>query len=161
MWPSTAYTLAYLAAIVCANLSVAAFGKWATIVNALLFVGLDLTTRDHLHDAWHGRHLWRNMGLLILAGALLTLVCNFAAWRIALASLVAFTLAAIADVAVYHRTRSVHRSNLVSAAVDSIIFPTLAFASLQPLVTLGQYAAKVIGGWLWATLLHHIRNGKL
>ena len=44
--------LMYLAAIVAANLTVSAFGPTWSIVNALLFVGLDLTTRDKLHDAW-------------------------------------------------------------------------------------------------------------
>jgi hypothetical protein len=56
----------YLAAIVAANLSVAYFGPASTIVNAFLFIGLDLTARDRLHDAWHGRGLAWKMTLLII-----------------------------------------------------------------------------------------------
>ena len=55
----------YLAAVVAANLSVAAFGPAASIVNAFLFVGLDLTARDRLHDSWRGRQLWPRMALLM------------------------------------------------------------------------------------------------
>jgi len=42
----------YLVAIVAANLSVAYFGASASIFNAFLFIGLDLTTRDLLHEQW-------------------------------------------------------------------------------------------------------------
>jgi hypothetical protein len=55
----------YLAAIVAANLSVAAFGPGVTIVNAFALIGLDLSTRDALHDRWRGRWLLARMALLI------------------------------------------------------------------------------------------------
>ena len=51
------YQLAYLTAIILANLTTAHFGKLATIPNAFFFIGLDLTARDRLHDAWRHRHL--------------------------------------------------------------------------------------------------------
>ena len=41
----------YLAAIVAANLSVAAFGLAVSIANAFIFIALDLTSRDRLHEA--------------------------------------------------------------------------------------------------------------
>jgi hypothetical protein len=47
----------YLAAIVAANLSVAHFGPSVAVLNAFLFIGLDLTTRDALHERWRGRNL--------------------------------------------------------------------------------------------------------
>jgi len=138
---------------VLANFSVFWFGKWATIANAFLFIGLDLTSRDKLHEAWRGKHLRRNMVLLILTGSAITLALNFAAWRIALASIIAFAVAATVDAIVYHRTRSIMRSNVVSAAFDSLLFPTIAFGGFLPLVTLGQWTAKVAGGWLWSLVL--------
>ena len=46
------YVVLYLFAIVAANLLVARFGPSVTIINAFLFIGLDLTTRDGLHEAW-------------------------------------------------------------------------------------------------------------
>jgi hypothetical protein len=62
------YVAIYLAAIVVANLSVAALGPQAVIVNAFLLIGLDLTLRDKLHDRWNNDQLALRMGALILAG---------------------------------------------------------------------------------------------
>ena len=149
----------YLVAIVAANLLVARFGPAVVVVNAFLFIGLDLTARDHLHDAWRGRGLWRKMAVLIAAGSLLSWVLNRGAGQIALASFVAFALAGVADAVIYHwlgdraRLVRVNGSNMVSAAVDSLIFPTLAFGALMPGVVLGQFAAKVGGGFVWSLVL--------
>ena len=50
----------YLAAIVVANLTVALGGPGLAVVNALLWIGLDLVLRDRLHDCWAGQGLgWR------------------------------------------------------------------------------------------------------
>jgi hypothetical protein len=68
-------TFAYLTAVVLANLSSAHFGPSASIINAFLFIGLTLSTRDRLHDQW-GHHLKRNMGLLIVTGGLLSYLIN-------------------------------------------------------------------------------------
>jgi hypothetical protein len=67
---------AYLAAIVAANLSIAHWGPKAAVYNAFLFIGLDLVTRDRLHDLWRGR-LIRNMAALIATGS--ALCCS--GWR--------------------------------------------------------------------------------
>lgn len=152
--------LFYLAAIVAANLLVAQFGPAVTVLNAFLFIGLDLTARDALHDHWHGRHLARNMAILIGAGSVLSYALNAGAGRIALASFVAFAGAGLADTLVYSAlgTRSrlarMNGSNVVSAAVDSLLFPALAFGLpvLWPIV-LGQFAAKTVGGALWSLVL--------
>src|SRR5690349_14489580 len=123
----------YLAAIVLANLSVAAFGPGVTIVNAFLFIAFDLTTRDALHERWQGRNLWAKMLALITAGSVLSYALNANAGPIALASFVAFLAAGLVDTVMYaalgNQTRLVkmNGSNVVSAAVDSIIFPLLAF----------------------------------
>lgn len=151
--------LIYLAAIVAANLTVALFGPAMSIVNAFLFIGLDLTTRDRLHDAWRGRWLWPKMAALIATGSAISWLLNRDAGQIALASLVAFAAAGAVDAVAYHllrfrtwRTR-VNGSNVLAAAVDSLVFPTLAFGALLPWIVLGQFAAKVAGGVLWAELL--------
>jgi hypothetical protein len=150
----------YLTAIVAANLSVAHFGPSVAVLNAALFIGLDLTVRDALHERWHGAHLRRNMGLLIVAGSLLSWLLNADAARIALASCAAFGLAAVADTLVYvalgHRARLVkmNGSNVVSAAVDSVVFPALAFGfPLMFGIMAGQFAAKVGGGFVWSVIL--------
>ena len=154
------YVIMYLSAIVLANLSVAQFGPGVTIINAFLFIGLDLTARDKLHEAWCGRHLWLRMTGLIVAGSALSWLLNRNVGSIALASLVAFGGAATVDAIVYQalgkypKWLQVNGSNIPSAAVDSLLFPALAFGFplLWPIV-LGQFAAKVLGGAIWGRLL--------
>lgn len=151
----------YLFAIVLANLSVATFGPSVTVLNAFLFIGLDLTARDRLHDAWHGRGLIWKMGLLILSGSILSAVLNWNAAPIAVASCAAFAAAAIVDSVSYQALRGqprlirVNGSNVLSAAVDSIIFHALAFG-WPPLwgIVAGQFVAKVAGGFIWSLILN-------
>ena len=150
------YVVMYLAAIVLANITVAMFGPQMTIVNAFLFIGLDLTARDRLHDAWHGNHLLLKMTALIGAGSILSWVINRDTSQIAIASFVAFALAAIVDTVAYQllgnypRWLRVNGSNIPSALVDSIVFPTLAFGVFLPAIVLGQFLAKTLGGFFWS-----------
>jgi uncharacterized PurR-regulated membrane protein YhhQ (DUF165 family) len=132
----------YLAAIVIANITVALFGPSVVVLNAFLFIGLDLTTRDRLHEQWQTGRAWK-MGLLIAAGSLISWLLNRAVAPIALASCVAFALSAIADTIVYTWLHDrpwwvkVNGSNVVSAAVDSLLFPTLAFRCLPAVDCVG------------------------
>jgi uncharacterized PurR-regulated membrane protein YhhQ (DUF165 family) len=157
-------TAIYLIAIVAANLTVTLFGPSVVIINAFLFIGLDLTARDRLHDAWRGQGLVWKMGLLIAAGGLLSYLINQDAGRIAAASTIAFTAAALTDAGIYHLLRRrpflvrVNGSNIPGAAVDSIVFPTLAFGVFLPWIILGQFAAKVAGGFMWSLILN--KRGK-
>lgn len=150
------YVLMYLGAIVLANLLVARFGPSIVIFNAFVLIGLDLTARDQLHEAWKNDKLALKMVVLIFAGSAITIVMNRDATQIAIASFVAFSLAAVTDTVVYHllghkpRWLRINGSNVPSAAVDSLVFPTLAFGGFLPLITLGQFAAKVGGGFIWS-----------
>lgn len=152
------YVFLYLVAIVLANLSVATFGPSVVILNAFLFIGLDLTARDHLHDSWRGKNLLPKMTSLIAAGALLSWLLNRNAGSVALASFVAFAAAAIVDAIVYHQLQQhprwlrINGSNVPSAFVDSLIFPTLAFGAFLWPIVLGQFVAKVFGGFLWSII---------
>lgn len=154
------YILLYLLAIVIANLLITQFGPILAIPVAFLCIGFDLTSRDKLHDAWQGKGLLWKMGLLIGSGSALSWLLNRNADKVALASLAAFAAAACVDTLVYYLLRDkahlfkVNGSNLFSAAVDSLVFPTLAFGGFMPWVTLGQFAAKVLGGLLWSFILH-------
>jgi len=143
----------YLSSIVAANLLVAKFGPGVSIVTAFLAIGFSITGRDVLHEAWRGAHLKRNLGLLMLAGSAITVLTNRDAAQIAIASTVAFAVSMLVDSAVYHVSGSVVYSNLTSAAVDSVLFPSLAFGVLLPWVILGQFAAKFVGGAVWLLLL--------
>ena len=153
------YVGLYLGAIVAANLLVATFGPSVVIVNAFLFIGLDLTCRDRLHDAWRARWLVAKMGVLIAVGGALSYVLNAGAGQIAIASTVAFSVAAVLDGLTYAvlgdraRLVRVNGSNVLGAAADSLIFPTLAFGALLPVIVLGQFIAKVAGGFVWSVIL--------
>lgn len=150
----------YFAAIVGANLSVAAFGPWISPINSFLLIGLDLSLRDHLHERWRGSGLWPRMLSLIVAAGAVSYLLNPAAGRIALASVVAFVAAGMIDAIAYHALR--HRpylqrsngSNAAGAAVDSLLFPTIAFGGFLPHIVLLQFAAKFGGGALWAWLIN-------
>jgi len=158
----------YLLAIVMANLSVAWFGPSASIANAFLFIGFDLTARDKLHDGWRNRGLVWKMAALIVTGAALTVLLNRNAGQIAVASTVAFAVAAIVDAVVYHKTGNINVSNVFSAAADSLLFPWIAFGGIMPWVTLGQWVSKVFGGIVWAWIIQKmsklsliVKQGKL
>lgn len=149
----------YATAMVAANLSVAAFGPWVTPINAFLLIGLDLALRDWLHV----RLRLAQMAALIAVSGLLTYVLNPAAGMVAIASASAFTLAAIADWSVFAATKGTwlkraNASNVVGAAVDSLVFPTIAFGALLPHIVAMQFVAKVAGGALWAFLLNRYQR---
>lgn len=144
----------YAAAMIAANLSVAAFGPWISPLNSFLLIGLDLSLRDWLHVRLRP---WQ-MLLLIAATGALTYALNPAAGMIAVASAVSFTAAALVDWATFARLtgtwfRRSTGSNVAGAAVDSILFPTLAFGALLPHIVALQFAAKIVGGLLWSVLL--------
>lgn len=141
----------YATAMTAANLIVAAFGPWVSPINAFFLIGLDLALRDWLHV----RLRWWQMGALIASTGVLTYVLNPAAGHIAIASACAFTTAALVDWSVFANVRGswlkrANGSNIAGAAVDSLIFPTIAFGVLLPHIVALQFAAKVCGGALWA-----------
>ena len=154
---------AYAAAMILANLTVAAFGPMVTPINAFLLIGMDLALRDWLQMRLKK---WQ-MGMLIITTSLLTWLLNPAAQTIAIASALSFFAASLADWLTFTRLggswlrRSIG-SNVAGAAVDSFLFPTLAFGVLMPNIIAAQFTAKVAGGALWAWLLNRIpkTNGR-
>ena len=148
---------AYAAAMTIANLTIAAFGPWVSPINAFILIGLDLALRDWLHVRLK---LWQ-MGALIAATGALTLILNPTAGQIAVASAAAFTAAALVDWGAFARLRGswmfrANGSNVAGAAVDSLVFPTLAFGVLMPHIVAMQFVAKVAGGALWAWLINKV-----
>ena len=144
----------YGSAMILANLSVAAFGPAVSPINAFFLIGLDLALRDWLHLRLKS---WQMLSL-ILATGLLTYLLNPAAGKIAIASACAFSAAALVDWATFFKLKGswlfrANGSNIAGAAVDSLIFPTLAFGVLMPHIVAMQFVAKVAGGGIWAYLL--------
>lgn len=149
--------IVYALAMTIANLSVATFGPAVSPINSFVLIGLDLALRDWLHvrlKAWQ-------MGSLIAATGLLTYALNPAAGMIAIASAVAFTGAAVVDWSVFAKLRGswlfrANGSNVAGAAVDSLLFPTIAFGALMPHIVLAQFAAKIAGGAVWSWIIKKI-----
>jgi uncharacterized PurR-regulated membrane protein YhhQ (DUF165 family) len=150
---------AYIAAAALANLSAAHFGPASLPVNALLLVGLDLSARDALHERWRHDGLWLRMAALVCAGSAVSALLSSASWRVSLASALAFAVSGAVDAIAYQvlgdREVSIRAngSNLASAAVDSILFPLLAFGAVMPGTSTLQFVAKVLGGAAWVLVL--------
>ena len=146
--------LAYAFAMTAANLLIVKFGVWISPVNSFFLIGLTLVLRDWLHirlKAWQ-------MALLITASGVITYLLNPAAAHIAIASSVAFTLAALVDWAIFTKAKGTwfrrsNVSNVAGAAVDSVAFPTIAFGVLMPEIVLAQFASKIVGGYIWSIAL--------
>lgn len=149
----------YVLAICAANFSVHVFGPLVTPVNAFLFIGLDFVIRDKLHERIG---ILRMFCLIAIAGVI-SFAVNPATDMIAIASVAAFALAATADATVYQAlikkpwlVKS-NGSNIASSAVDSVVFPLIAFGAFLPWVVAGQFIAKVFGGAIWSWLLRGVK----
>jgi uncharacterized PurR-regulated membrane protein YhhQ (DUF165 family) len=148
----------YVGAMLLANLLVAKFGPTISPVLAFFLIGFDLSMRDWLHVRLRA---WQMIGLICVAGTL-TFILNPAAGQIAIASACAFTAAALVDWSTFAKLRGswlfrANGSNVAGAAVDSLLFPTIAFGALMPHIVAMQFVAKVAGGAVWAWLLARVR----
>lgn len=127
-------------------------GVWSP--SAVMLAGLALVLRDAVQSLLG--NLWTIAA--ILAGAVLSAVLADPA--VVLGSACAFLFSELADFAVYTPMRkrlpstAVIVSGLVGSVVDSMIFLTLAFGSLDYLFgqVLGKFWMSLAGGlvlWLW------------
>ena len=152
------YAGIYIAALVAANLLVAWLGVWFSLVNAFVLIGLDLSLRDKLHDLWEGDKLPIKMGGLIATASIVSYAINPATGMIAFASLASFSLSMVADAFVYQYLKDkewmirVNGSNIAGSAVDSVVFPTIAFGGLMLEIVALQFIAKVGGGYIWSRI---------
>jgi hypothetical protein len=153
------YAGIFIVSLVIANLLVAWLGPWVSIINSVALIGLDLSIRDKLHDLWDNKYLPIKMGGLILVSGVVSYLLNPTTQTIAIASFMAFVLAMTADSLAYHYLKEKswyirsNGSNVAGSAVDSIVFPTIAFGGLMPQIVVAQFAAKVLGGLIWSKLL--------
>lgn len=132
--------LSYAATIVAANVTLAlvglipvGFGLMAPA--GVLWAGLALTLRDWVHESLGPRY---TVGAVVAGAALSWLISP----SFALASGTAFLVSEMADMAVYAPIRkrnwllAIALSNTVGLLVDSVLFLSLAFGSLDFLVGL-------------------------
>lgn len=145
----------YASAIIAANLLVVQFGASITPINAFFLIGLDLALRNYIALSLK---TWQMVLMIVGTGAVSYLV-NPTTGMIAVASVVAFTLAALADWATFNTVagkwmkRNI-AGNSVGALVDSVIFPTIAFGSLMPMIVMTQFVAKIAGGATWGYVIN-------
>lgn len=143
-----ALALAYVASIVAATWAVEAFGVVPIGLGysapaAVYVVGLTLVLRDLLQRA-AGKKITI---ALIVVGALLSALISPV---LALASATAFLVSELVDLLLYSALAgrgvnlygAIVGSNIVGALVDSVIFLTIAFGSLQFLP--GQWLGKLL-----------------
>ena len=156
------YVAVYLVAIVAANLIIGWLGPKASPFIAFLLIGLDLSLRDRLHETWHGKNLWPKMLIVIAAGGVLSYIINRDLLNIALGSSIAFAGAMVADALVYEalfkkkKIYKMNASNVVSAAVDTVLFIWIAFGVFMWYIMILQYLAKTLGGLAWSFVLTRI-----
>lgn len=97
--------------------------------------------------------------VLTLNAAVITVIINQSAGRIALASVLGFTAAQIFAGIFYQRFKNsqyfykVNLSDLIAITCDSIVFQLVAFNHFDTLITLGQITIKFAGGLLWYFIL--------
>lgn len=144
----------YAAAMIVANLIVALFGAWVSPINSFFLIGLDLTLRDRLHIVLKPLQM---LALIVTTG-LLTYLLNPTISKIAIASSVSFMAAALVDWCVFRTVTGswIRRSlwsNAAGSAVDSMLFPTLAFGVFLPHIVALQFLAKTVGASIWSYLL--------
>lgn len=152
-------SILYVLAVCAANFSVHVFGPLVTPLNAFLFIGLDFVIRDKLHERIG---ILKMFCLIAVAGGV-SYALNPATDMIAIASVASFALAATADATVYQAlikkpwmVKS-NGSNLASSAVDSVVFPLIAFGAFMPWIVAGQFLAKVFGGVIWSWILRGVK----
>ncbi|WP_436499517.1 VUT family protein [Actinokineospora sp. HUAS TT18] len=146
----------YLLSVVAANVASVHYPPLALagllVPAGTLFAGASLTARDLLHDALGPR----GVAAGIAAGAALS--AALATPRIAIASVVAFTVSELLDALVYARLRrrsqlgAVAASNAVGLVVDSILFVPLAFGSAAAIP--GQIVGKAAATMLTLPFVH-------
>lgn len=154
--------VAYLLAVVAANLLVAHYGPTALLVTAWLLIPLDLTVKDVLQERWTGGGLVARMAALVLGGSVLSAALSAGATNVAAASFAAFAVAGAGDAVTLHGLRAKHAlvrmngSNAVGATLDSLVFQLVAFGTIDGWLALTQAASKLLGGFVWSLALHRL-----
>lgn len=145
----------YVSAIVLANQLVFMIGPWWSIVNSVLLIGLDFILRDKIHE----KIGLRKVILLSVIAGLVSFFVNPEIGSIAIASSISFVLASIGDGVIYQSLINrkwivkSNSSNVVASAIDSSVFPFIAFGAFMPAIMIGQFMAKVVGGIMWSLII--------
>lgn len=166
----TGLIILYLAALIAANLIVKHFGAYGLWFSSVILIPFDFVCRCIFHENWKGIKLVKNLILLTLASGLITVLLNYDALNIALASFAGIAAVQIGAGLFYQRFKNkslffkVNLSDLVAIVIDSIVFQYVAFQIIDFEVTGGQILIKFIGGLFWFFIIFKVLkfniNGK-
>lgn len=167
--PAMGFTVAavawYVSAIVAANWLVTRYGQRALPYTAFFLIPFDLVVRDLMQDRWQELARWAialRMGLLIGGGAAISLLTATGSFRINLASMCAFVVAATIDAATYQtmikygRIFRINAATGLGAFTDSAIFAALAFDDVSWQLVALQMVTKIAGGFVWSLVLFRL-----
>jgi queuosine precursor transporter len=149
----------YLLSFVCANLLVKSVGAYGLWFSSFFLIPFDFVARCILHETWKGKKLIFNLFLLTLGSGIVTYIINRDALNIAFASISGFTVAQIAASIFYQSNKNkswffkVNIADLFAIITDSLTFQYIAFAVINPSITIGQVIVKFTGGLLWYYIL--------
>jgi uncharacterized PurR-regulated membrane protein YhhQ (DUF165 family) len=155
----------FVGAVVAANLLVYTFGPIALPFTAFVLIPFDLVARDVLHEKWAAqsrKEVYTAFLLLICTAGMFTVVIHPGSGWVVAGSVAGFTGATLANTVGYdlilHYRPDVSRfwrmtiSNVFGAAMDSLLFPLVAFGAVGPWIAVSQWGSKSIGGVVWALL---------
>lgn len=140
------FVFAYIIFIVFANISVS-LAPWMVYVNALFFIGIELTLKDVFQIHFSKLQLF----FLVFTGSFITFALNTSFLPVAIASTVAFSVAFLIDSIVFSLFRHnvwyrVFLSNTFGSFADSFVFIYLAPFPFSWLMVFGTTLLKIIGG---------------
>jgi hypothetical protein len=154
----------YLAVLVAANLVVYTTGQVALLLTGLVLVPLDFSIRVRLQEAWSGPGLWLRLAVLMVAGGGLTILVLPDASQVALASVSAFAAGSLLGAVVYAaalrwRTTVARGCSLgAMAAIDSVVFPMLAFEQVSGWLMVGQFLMKWLASGVFLVILNRVNR---
>lgn len=149
----------YLLAFVFSNFIVLWFGSTGLIFTALFLIPFDFVMRCIFHETWKGIELILKMSLLVLVAGFLSYLINIETQKIAIASIVGFSVAQIFAGIFYQLTIKksyfikVNGSDAIGILIDSILFQMVAFSFIDFSITTSQFVLKLTGGLFWYWVL--------
>jgi len=147
---------AFVVGFTAANLIVKYFGAPGLWVSSFVLIPFDFVVRCIIHERLKGARLVLTLFLLTVIAAGVTMLLNWDAKNIALASVFGFCAAQLGAGIFYQANKrstnwfyKVNISDLIAIVFDSFVFQYVAFGLLDWKITLGQIVVKFAGGLLW------------
>lgn len=157
----------FLIALTAANLIVKYFGAHGLWISSFILIPFDFVCRCIFHETWKGWKLVVNLFVLTIWAALITIIFNYHAIYIAVASIAGFISAQI-GAGIFYQWRlkkkesswfiKINVSDAIAICFDSVVFQYIAFSFFNWTVMIGQIGIKILGGLLWYAILFKMLN---